>query len=476
MNKKLVIIAAAVLAAALPLFSNSPIVVTADEGDNIPDAANYLRLEGQYTDVAWISGISRERANDDQVRYPIVFFNTNPAWQIQSIEHINFEAKLDGRTQSDFGTVSYNEPFQVNLRQNRQLHVGVPSLEKKYLVQNNYDLDSNHFVTVRNETFFEDVSGWFYYREHYNFSINELGKTQMLKDMFNMAGELKPNLNEYLLWRYKTSSTAWSYYQDMTRDFGSNYEYFLILPFETTTNATITYLSLMATDIYGNTITDDAQVYETGENSWAFEIKKVAGNLITHSAFYFPGSNRYRMTGVLMEDYADESETKDYQVRLYAGNLIGKTAIDAIRESISYSTQLIPDEEKLLSYLFNGDNNSILVDIPDEITDVTVTIRYVKENTELEPIADPFGLNLLDNNGNYGIAGELPLEDDPATGWNLWDWLKSIFAFTGTVSLAQALQQALAIFLGLCLLAGVLWIISKFVIFIRVVAPRKQRK
>ena len=83
-------------------------------------------------------------------------------------------------------------------------------------------------------------------------------------------------------------------------------------------------------------------------------------------------------------------------------------------------------------YLFNGDNNSALIDIPASITDVKVRVTFGKHDENSSSGMLPFGMNLLDNNGNYGIKGATPPVYPPDSGnKSFWDWLKGLFTFKG---------------------------------------------
>jgi hypothetical protein len=399
--------------------------VNALTGDIIPDAANYLRLSEEEAPGVWIQ-------NDENTgeRQPIIFFNTNPSWNIVDIESIKYQFRGPEMLQPVTGEVNKDVDYSFVARRDRKWWIG--SIVQTFNVEWNYyeyERDSDYFNST-GPTTVEEMAPWGSSpaRKKYRFTIPEMGKTGIVRKLFNLGNEIDyRDINQSILYQYKNSADGYAAYQDLINYYSSSFEYYLILPLTTTSQVSIDYLALNAIDVNGNHITSESNNYENNDGSFGFNVIKTNNSLTTNSAFFFPGSNQYRLTGVVMTNYSDNDDTKDYSVVLYAGNLVHqKEIIDT--DVLSFSTTIPIENEKLISYLFNGDNNSILIDIPNEVINCNISIRYEKTDEFIEGTMDPFGMNLLDNNGYYGIAGSLPEETDPndTNWWNKFlGWLSN---------------------------------------------------
>lgn len=419
MKNKLIPILATMAIMAINGFGGHSVAARADTGDIIPDAANYLRLGPDEAKPLWIQ--ADENLGE---RHPIIFFNTNSAWQIKQINKIYYQVDSPDWTMPISSSINHTVDYSFNVRRARQWYIGLgPTLSGQsgiFVDWQYYDWNGNSFDTSSDTKFIQPDLFTSPARRQYEFTIPELGKTTTLTSLYSLTGEIEEDtdLNKSLIYRYKNSSSGFENYEDVESFFESRFEYYLILPLTTTTQVTIDYLALEAVDIYGNVISADSNIYEKTDGTFGFDIKKVSGTLTTNSAFFFPGSNKYKLVGITLENYADNDSEKDYDVILYAGNLIGqKEIIDT--DVLTFSTVIPRNTEKQLSYLFNGDNNSILVDIPSEVTNATIKVHYADLHPEDSDTLEPFGMNLIDNNGNYGIRGALPEENEPTQ--SLWD-------------------------------------------------------
>lgn len=453
------------------------LTATSAASDKLPDAGNYLRLEGQYTDPAWISNDLGTVYNQGVRKFNhIVFFNSNPAWNISSIQSINYEVKEDAKTQPTTGQVSNSNFYHMSVKANRKFTGGDTGYTNFFYEK---ESDAGSFQKTNEVKNVTDTMPLFYYLNHYYFKFPEMGKTQNIKDLFQTAGDARLDLNKYLIHQYKNLRTGFETYNAMIKEFGSNYEYYLILPIETAEKVTVNYLSLTATDINGNIITDDAGIGdgtvdpESGETFYTFPVTKTNGTMRTSTAFYFPGSNRYKLTGVKMTGYKDNNTEKDFDVMFYAGNLIGKNTLKDVVDSVVYIATLENKSTYLnLNYTFNGDNNCILIDFPAEVSDASVTVRFIELNTDQGGVLKPFALNLLDNNGNYGIKGELALDKSPNAFRSLLDYLKNLFNFGGNKTILEIVGQLVTIAFGIVILVLIIKLIS-FVISVTKVFRRK---
>ncbi len=442
-------------------------------GDIIPDAANYLRLEADDTGEAWIQ--ADENTGEKQ---PIIFFNTNSAWQIASIQKIYYQVSSPDLVQPSTGVLQSTNNYSFLARRDRQFLLwGGCYVDWFFYDWNGTSFAASQILNV--ETYPKTPSSPA--RTQYQFTIPEMGKTTIITSLFNLAGEEKEGLNESIVYQYKTSSKGYDAYTSFTSAVGSNFEYYLILPLTTTSQVTVDYLALEATDAEGHKITADSNIQVNTDGTYGFHIIKTAGTLETNSAFFFPGSNKYRligteMSGVELSNDADPEKT--YNVVLYVGNLVGQTQIDA--DTLTYSTVIPTDSEKVISYLFNGDNNSILVDIPAEITDCDIYIHYSDEMPGSENAIEPFGMNLIDNNGNYGIQGALPDDNAPTTSiWaSLMSWISGKLGISPSsiVSTLKGVAVAVGVVVGLVLIVQLISLLSKGGAIISAITKNKDKK
>lgn len=482
MRKKINMVLIVIVSAFGLIKTKAPISAKA-AGDKIPDAGNYLRLSGDDTDQCWITKEIGTSKGHGVVKFNhIVFFNSNPAWNIESIQHINYEIKRSDKTQPASGQVDNSRGYKLLIKDERKIYpLGTGNNRYFYDV---YDYkknnDSSSFNKVNEERLVIPNRTYAWYVKHYNFVFPEMGKTKNIRDLYQITAQVKPGLQNYLLYLYQNDNSFKTYYSIFS-EFGSNYEYYLILPIESSIGVTVNYLSLTATDINGNVITDDAGVGdaeidpETGDSFYTISVIKTNSQMETATAFYFPGSNRYKLTGVKLNSYNDNDEEKDYDIMFYAGNVIGKKTLKDIADSVTYITTLKRNGTyTLLNYTFNGDNNCVLLDIPNKVVDMKATIRFEKLNEDQGEVLMPFALNLLDENGNYGIEGALAADNKPRTLSKFWQWLKDLFNFGGERSPLQIFRQFMLIALSVVLLIALIKVISLIVNFIKLLRRKKE--
>lgn len=472
--------------------ANFPIKANA-ASDKIPDAANYLRLDGQYTDQAWITkDVGTVYKEGVRTFNHIVFFNTNPAWNIVSVEHINYEIKLPNKTMPDAGQVSNSQNYHMRIKTDRKYRWFDPTYGvRAYPTYDVYPFtkasDSEQFIAEGKIIKQTPVGYSHWYITHYEFNFPQLGKTQNIKELFQTARDARENLDDYVIYFGQNDRKGFDTYTSMINEFGSNYEYYLILPIESSNKVTVNYLSLTATDVNGNIISDDAGIGEaqidtnTGDEFFTFDVVKNDGLMETNTAFYFPRSNRYKLTGLKVTNYSDNNEEQDYAVVFYAGNVIGKTSLKDVADNVKYVATLKNDGNYLqLNYLFNGDNNCILFDIAEEIVSATITVRFVELNTDQGEVLKPFGLNLLDNNGYYGIRGELALDNRLNEELSLWDRfknrLKNLFDFSsfGFTNPLDTISSIFKIALLVSFAALIIYVGFKIGGLIRVASKKKK--
>lgn len=435
-----------------PGFKKAPEVTKAEE---ITQPAKYLKLKGEETAQAWMSKDIGTVFNKGIRKFNhIVFFNSNEDVNITSIEHIKYEVRVtrpDGTVElleaNDKQMVSSNEVYHMRIKDNRQYIPLWVQREYKYYDYRQFQ-DEGAFVKTGEGTASIPSNYRMYYFEHYHYKFPQLGKTSNIKKLYDIAAQAKAGTKEYLIHEYHDKTKGFSDYTALKTYLGkqhndiNEYEYYLILPIESSIGLEVNYLSVKAFTADGTVITDDANVepetdIETGEpivepetNKPYYNIPviKTNGQMETASAFYFPGNSRYRLTGVKLNSYNDNDPDKDYDIKLYAGDLIGKTTLKDVADSVTKVTTLeYKDEFTELDYLFTGTANCILIDTPAEVVDFKATIRFVKEDDT--NVIMPFALNLMDDNGTYGISGALQPDNDPNPP-TLWGWISDTFGFT----------------------------------------------
>lgn len=423
--------------------------------------ANYINISASETHVIWVPHIYRDYTYDADEKYQIVFFDTNSKYEIASIEYINYTMKASDREHRSDGQVNAGVNTLLEYRTDRQwtpLPIGNPL----YFIKE-YDYQNGSYVT----TFDDDVAGdtvlYAYYRDVYRLNMPQLGKIDILKQTEQKLGSISSSLGRKLLFQYPTDKNGYDSVDSYLNLIRKNYEYYLIIPLSDET-IKLDYISIKAYDIHGNVISNEIDGITPVPNEpekYTFNVTKAEGEITqAGTAIHFPGTNRFKLTGLtlsgVIKEVSDPSVYSD--VYVYAGNLIGKTTLVGVVDSINKAWKLTQGPKTITNYLFNGLNNSLLIDIPENVSSAVITIEYFKDVTVTHTGEDqPFLYNLLDKNGNYGIRGGNG-ELDPNLGKNWFEkWLSSlgINLGLGTGELGGVLSIAL-IAIGAILLIIVL--------------------
>lgn len=145
------------------------------------------------------------------------------------------------------------------------------------------------------------------------------------------------------------------------------------------------------------------------------------GDWITNNAVYFPGDRYYKANAAKITQY-NASVDNPEPVILSTGKLHNEGWIEYA--NLRNSNVLKQNEKVDLYYEFRSNANGLIIDIPDEVTDIEVLFIFEINPYDLNYEAgDPFFINLTDENGNLGIRGKLPEDSDP-TRRTLWDRIK----------------------------------------------------
>ena len=475
--------------------------VSAEEADvDNPFISNFLRIGADETAQGWI--LQNSWANLDS-RYsdiiadtlgtatvsnkaPIIFFNLNSASGIvkinrvyfeirdvttgQNIQYIdfdstytNFENGVDDVVLKTDSSLGVDDRHVINYRENIGLRINP--------VITTHEIDFN----ISNETFIENAISEEQFgpgvilstpSDIYQVGFPSLGKVSYINNLYQFIGQIDRDANQMLnstIYQYGQSkiNDGFTSYTSMQSNIWGNasYTHYIILPLCSTTNIAITYLAVEGETADG-TIIQPTIDFETDTGGTYFEISKLDGEWLTSNAVYFPGNSAYNLISATLTSY---TVNNDYEpVIIACGDLIGADNLLLTYDRLKYSSPLVLNETKLIGYVFNGDNNAMVIDIPLAVSAASIKI-YFEELESNVNVDDPFFINLKDEYGNLGIAGALPEDEIPVTeSW--WDKLMSGFnKFFGVDNPVDALiksgQLVLILIVGVFLIYAIIKII-----------------
>lgn len=448
---------------------NREIYVKADETN--PYVNNYLRIGENETTIRWkhVNNMEEEytgavqefvtangTTKENLTREPIVFFNANPAWNIKQIDAIYMRVVDSNGKEVSF--YEYNQEYEL-VEQHpysyyRKVEPDKNDLELRTLTKISYDdytistylegtkqLNKSTYSISRfkyqNGTFVKGVYKWeTKYPDMIQYVLPRLGTTNIIRTFYQHMGQQKygQSMINSSFFPYLTTPIDDGYLtaeEAMNSSAVTNPEYYLILPLAMTSGFKIDYLGIEATDINGNKISPVIDFINEADKI-SFNIEYLNGEWVTPNAVYFPGRNAYTATSFRLENYQIVADsTEETTVITALGNLINRDSIE--ENNLKQTNLLYPDKTIEVLYQFNGDNNCLIVEIAKNVLSAKVVISFVKSSGYTEAIQAPFYINLIDENGNYGIRGGLPVEVDPnhKTTWQLFtDGIKSLFDFS----------------------------------------------
>ncbi|MDY0385466.1 hypothetical protein [Trichlorobacter sp.] len=494
----------AILAATLfsGLFGGQNIApVSAEEAaaDN-PFISNYLRIGADETAPGWIlqntwanldsrfSDIIENTLGDATVtsKAPIIFFNLNSASGIVKINRVYFEIR-DITTGQSVQFIDYdltnanfeNSIDEVVLKTDSSL-----GIEDRHVInyRENIGLRINPLITTH-DIAYDEVNEGFYEvatseeqlgpgvitndpSDIYQIKIPSLGKTSTINKLYQYIGQIDRDAEQMLnstifLYGKSKINDGFTSYTSMQSNIWGNaaYTHYIILPMCSTNNIAITYLAVEGENADG-TIIQPTIDFATDTGGTYFEISKLDGEWTTSNAVYFPGNSAYNLISATLTSY---TIIGDYDpVIIACGDLIGAENLLLTYDRLKYSAPLVLNETKPIGYIFNGDNNAMVIDIPLAVSAATIKIYFEALETNID-VDDPFFINLKDENGNLGIAGELPATEVPENeSW--WDKLMSNFnSFFGVDNPIDALiksgQMVLILIVGAFLIFAIIKLI-----------------
>ena len=524
--------------ALLSNFDNVSTQVLATQ--NMPEAAlaeNLLVLEGKHTSQAWI----RNEFNRDGSRFmgyslnegryfvdgspykikygleqkyigrrnPIIFFNFNPKYDVSSIEEIYFEIEY----KEDGGTNYYSHDFEFNYTSRSDNSKYISSVNfsdlkvlnsvkasdmhtMHFIEGNNHLFEATRTVNVNEYTFNADGNYTLNkYKEKklvrkindFVFKLPSIGSIEVLRNFYELTGSIETygsSIQDSSIFDYYNTNDNGGYttYSNLKSGKLMNREYshYLILPIGKANELSITYLSAKIR-LEDGTLIDPKipflDVYEDGvliPNKKAFKFKKMDGDWITNNAVYFPGDRYYKANAAKITQY-NASVDNPEPVILSTGKLHNEGWIEYA--NLRNSNVLKQNEKVDLYYEFRSNANGLIIDIPDEVTDIEVLFIFEINPYDLNYEAgDPFFINLTDENGNLGIRGKLPEDSDP-TRRTLWDRIKGFFANVfGKNGSLNALGTALKI-VGIVLAAIILlYVILKVINLVTLIIKAKSNR
>lgn len=493
--------------------------VAARAADDNPFPQNYLRLAEDETTMRWkhvnnmqdgampgVQTFATENGVDGTLmeREPIIFFNTNPIWNIVDIIDIyvrvtdingneftfcEVEPGLDGQGVFDW-YFSYIESGKT-LTLERKL---LTKISKDQYSYGTY-LEGQKAISAadRESILFTWENGGFKqeivtintkYDGVSHYALPRIGKTTILNNWYQHMGQQEhgASMIDSSLFQYRSTGINDGYTsvnEATSSSYVQNPNWYLILPLAMTSGLVIDYLAVEAIDIDGNIISPIIDFTEEEDDKISFQVEKRDGEWETPNAVYFPGRNAYYASGLLLEEYVvDESVESNPPVVVMLGNLINRDSIDENR--LKQSNRLYINQQKNIHYDFTGDTNCLIVTIPDNVLTAVVKITFAKGIGHNQYVQDPFYINLLDEYGNYGIRGALPLENDPNANASIWDRLrngfKSLFDFTkfGFTNPLDTIMSVFKIALIVAFAALVIYAGFKIGGLIRVASKKKK--
>lgn len=438
-------------------------------------ASKFLELDPEDTRPIFINAQKRSGNDDYNEKYSIIFFNANPAHKIKKILKIKYIISEIGKSNEKYeGVLDNSKTYDINYWYNREVSY-IYHNWTSYHTTYNYVQEQSQFI--KGESYKSYHKGFAYHQQKLHINMNELGRVSDIAKLNDFLGSYNPEnyigtfikyndihegwFRENLLFKYGNSK-GYSDVDAFLNEGGikKDYQFYLILPIKETAGLQVMYIAADFIDEDGKVYSSDIE-YEELETPGKlnFKIEKENGLVTKNStAVYVPSENNIKLSGYKVNSitYKNAEDKKD--VHIFAGDIFQKS-IEDIRQNITYGHKLNPNmEEHPLDFTFNLKYSSFLIDIPEEVTDISLTlILDVDEN--YNPEWAPHIINLLDKNGNYGIIGELPEDKAPVKNKSFWDWFKDLFNFGGTSQLGQflkVLQIAAVAILGLVILLAVL--------------------
>lgn len=469
MKKKFILLTIGAGLLFSPLGSKNAVAKASNE---TPYAANYLRVGSGETNQIWkhvnnmedggspqIQAIATENGYElsEVTKEPIIFFNVNPSWNIVEIHDIYVRVTDTNGNEVDYLTIgdienndgifewfAYKE-FGQELGIEKEVLTKISEDQYSYATYlegnkgKDYKAREIDRFTYKNGAFLNTkVNIKTYYPDAIQYLLPRIGRTQVIYDWYQSMGEHtkhSASLLDSSLFRYKTTNIneGFTAANDALNSGPiRNPGWYLILPLSKTSHLNIDYLAVEATDVNGKRISPVIDLRQNGDNTYSFDVIKQDGEWETANAAYFPGNNAYYASKFELKSYElveDIDENKPVVVSL--GNLINKDSIE--ENNLKQNNPLYLNNVKKVRYEFSGDANCLIVLIPEEVKTALVTITFARGIGYNTKIQDPFYINLLDKDGNYGIRGDLPLENDP-NAQSFWDKLangfKSLFDFS----------------------------------------------
>ncbi len=467
----------------------------------------YLRIAADETSEAWVQQTSLVSSSfENQVRdffglgnsnlkSPVIFFNLNPASNIRTLNKVYFELK-DGVTGKQILFIDYEQsrenylnrtddkPFEDYLVYENRNYVGTDTLHTLHHYENrytnmlpfvmdtsisieeySYNNDSqNFYLSQERQEPYRIIGYESIWKDRVNYKLPALGEKSILSKYYNLIGQHphSASLLDSSFYEYGNTSVNNGYTSfqgttssSLTSKWGNDdFTHYLILPLSTTTNVEVNYLAIEGYDADGNLISPEIQ-FETDSVGTYFEFEKLNNEWTTPNAAYFPGNNRYTVTNVLLSEYHNTSSTFN-PVVFSLGNLVGNTEMIEL-DDLTRTEVLVPGQLVNLAYTFAGDANCVVVDVPNSVDVAKVKVYFMENETGVTTI-DPFYIILLDENGNYGVAGKLPLDNDPTGNW-FTRWLSNLgfnldFGVTDLLTYALIAAGALLIVVILVKVGG----------------------
>ncbi|MDY0278365.1 MAG: hypothetical protein RBQ97_09820 [Acholeplasma sp.] len=475
-----------------------------------PTLQNYVLLDEDSTKAGWIQTDTYE---NNTVKNPIIFFNLNPATNFETVTKIFFTVNQDSGlgsaslfeneivdevgnvvTTIEFkNSVSFDEMHEITFYENYKTHYGVTHVpggysglkqefHKEYqlnLMSEAYELTDDYEKSEIGGSFWKTYS-----KNQFHFKLPELGKIDYLRKFYSYVDlkepEYGPSMRDSFIYEYKNDpvNNGYASWSSLSSMLDSSYTHYLVLPIKYTEGFNVTYLAVEGYDTNGNFISpipvvEEGEVVDPGTNNPEtlnyVSLSKTNNTWNTSNAMFFPGNNVYKLRYIELTSVQYVVGTVNYSMKAYVGNLLTKdeVSIDATNLNKVY---ILASGVNTASYIFIGSSNTLIIDANENVLSFTAKVYY-EIVSDIPTLQSPIMINLVDENGNPGIAGLLPLEENPDQG-NWWDWLNDLFGLNINLSDPLTLVK---LFLALAFGILVFYVLYKLITLLSFAFPKRRR-
>lgn len=475
-----------------------------------PTLQHYAILDDDKTEVAWIQN---DTYKNSVVKNPIIFFNLNSATNFETITKVFFTLNQDSgleltplfenevvdenglvvKTLEFKHSVSFDEMHTANFYENYGTYystynpstlsydpINVKHKDYEYnLSIGDYELSSQRDEAKPIYSMWTTMS-----KNQFHVGLPELGTVNTLKRFYSYFNEVEmtygPSMSDSFIYRYKNDAINSGYktYEALNTFLQNGFTHYLVLPINFTAGVNVTYLAIEGYDTNGNFISPIPEVNEgevvdpgtqTPETLNYVTVSKTNNTWNTSNALFFGGNNVYKLRYIELTSVQYASTSVNYTMKAYLGNLLNKDVVSIDVTNLN-KVYLLQPQVNATPYSFVGSSNTLIIDANANVVSFTANIYY-EIISDIPTLQSPIMINLVDEEGNLGIAGLLPKEDDPDKS-NWWDWINDLFGLNIQFDDPATIFKMV---LGAIILILIVYLVAQIVRFIRMLFPRRRR-